>query len=172
MTGYPAWAQESARSIIAGLVHLEGAALPILQALQEEFGHVDAQVVPLLADALNLSRAEVHGTISFYHDFRTTPPPRRVIKLCRAEACQALGCEALVQDLAHRGIAVDGHGHGHVHSHDCGHDHAHAADVAVETVYCLGNCALGPSALVDGELIGRLDSDRLAELCSNTGVRS
>ena len=177
MTGYPAWDQDSARSIIAGLVHLEGAALPILHALQEEFGHVDAQVVPLLADALNLSRAEVHGTISFYHDFRTSPPPRRVIKLCRAEACQALGCEALVQDLAHRhGIAVDGHGHGPAHGHthgpDCGHDHSHAADVAVETVYCLGNCALGPSALVDGELIGRLDSDRLAELCTDAGVRS
>ena len=172
MTAYPAWDQDSARSIIAGLVHLEGAALPILHALQEEFGHVDAQVVPLLADALNLSRAEVHGTISFYHDFKTAPQPRRVIKLCRAEACQALGCEALVQDLAHRhGIAVDGHGHahGHTHSHDCGHDHSH---VAVETVYCLGNCALGPSALVDGELIGRLDSDRLAELCTETGVRS
>lgn len=160
MAGYPAWDQDSARSIIAGLAHLEGATLPILHALQEEFGHVDPQAVPLIAEALNLSRAEIHGAISFYHDFRTSPPPRRVIKLCRAEACQALGCEALVGHLAHdHGIAVD--------------DHSGAADVAVETVYCLGNCALGPAALVDGELIGRLDASRLAELCaSQAGARA
>lgn len=158
MAGYLAWDQDSARSIVAGLAHLEGATLPILHALQEEFGHIDPQAVPLIADALNLSRAEVHGTISFYHDFRTAPPPRRVIKLCRAEACQALGCEKLVDDLARdHGIAVD--------------DHAAAAGVAVETVYCLGNCALGPAALVDGELIGRLDSARLAALCE-AGARS
>ncbi|MDR6873591.1 formate dehydrogenase subunit gamma [Bosea sp. BE125] len=154
MAGYPAWDQDSARSIIAGLAHLEGATLPILHALQEEFGHVDPQAVPLIAEALNLSRAEIHGAISFYHDFRTAPPPRRVIKLCRAEACQALGCEALVAELARdHGIAVD--------------DHEAKADVAVETVYCLGNCALGPAALVDGELIGRVDAGRLAELCGS-----
>jgi formate dehydrogenase subunit gamma len=160
MAGYPAWDQDSARSIIASLAHLEGATLPILHALQEEFGHVDPQAVPLIAEALNLSRAEIHGTISFYHDFRTAPPPRRVIKLCRAEACQALGCEALVTALARDyGIAVD--------------DHEAGADVAVETVYCLGNCALGPAALVDGELIGRVDADRLAELCGpHAGARA
>ncbi|SFJ05487.1 formate dehydrogenase gamma subunit [Bosea sp. OK403] len=160
MAGYPAWDQDSARSIIAGLAHLEGATLPILHALQEEFGHVDPQAVPLIAEALNLSRAEIHGTISFYHDFRTAPPPRRVIKLCRAEACQALGCEALVTALAREhGIAVD--------------DHEAGADVAVETVYCLGNCALGPAALVDGELIGRVDAGRLAELCGpHAGARA
>lgn len=152
MAGYPAWNQESARSIIAGLAHLEGATLPILHALQEEFGHVDAQAVPLIAEALNLSRAEIHGAISFYHDFRAAPPPQRVIKLCRAEACQALGCEDLVAHLAQAGgIAVD---------------HASPdSPVAVETVYCLGNCALGPSALVDGELIGRVDAARLLALC-------
>jgi formate dehydrogenase subunit gamma len=160
MAGYPAWDQDSARSIIAGLANLEGATLPILHALQEEFGHVDPQAVPLIAEALNLSRAEIHGAISFYHDFRTSPPPRRVIKLCRAEACQALGCEALVAHLAHdHGIAVD--------------EHETGADVAVETVYCLGNCALGPAALVDGELIGRVDAGRLAELCGSlAGARA
>ncbi|HMN70531.1 MAG TPA: NAD(P)H-dependent oxidoreductase subunit E [Rhodoblastus sp.] len=152
MTAYPAWDEDGARLIIASLAHLEGATLPILHALQDEFGYVAPAAVPLIADALNLSRAEVHGAISFYHDFRTAPPPSRVIKLCRAEACQALGCEALVATLARDyGIAVDAH---------AGHD-----AVAVETVYCLGNCALGPSALVEGELIGRLDDDRLAALC-------
>ena len=158
MAGYPAWNQESARSIIAGLAHLEGATLPILHALQEEFGHVDAQAVPLIAEALNLSRAEIHGAISFYHDFRAAPPPQRVIKLCRAEACQALGCEALVEELAHEHvIAVDG---------------GPADDAVVETVYCLGNCALGPAALVDGELIGRVDAARIAGLCQHGRAQS
>jgi formate dehydrogenase subunit gamma len=150
MVRYPAWDQDEARSIVSGLSHLEGATLPILHALQEEFGYVDPQVVPVIADALNLSRAEVHGAITFYHDFKTAPAPRRVIKLCRAEACQARGCEEMVDHLARdHGIDVD----------------AHSDELAIETVYCLGNCALGPAALVDGELIGRLDADRLAELC-------
>jgi formate dehydrogenase subunit gamma len=152
MVHYPAWDQDEARSIVSGLSHLEGATLPILHALQEEFGYVDPQAVPLIAEALNLSRAEVHGTISFYHDFRDAPPPARIVKLCRAEACQALGCETLVEALAREhGIVVDapgGEGRG-----------------VVETVYCLGNCALGPSALVEGELIGRADADRIAALC-------
>lgn len=152
MAGYRAWDDDGARQIVGGLVHLEGAALPILHALQDEFGYVDPKAVALIADALNLSRAEVHGVISFYHDFRTAPPVGRVVKLCRAEACQALGCETLVAQLQRdHGIQVDGHGE--------------ADAVAVETVYCLGNCALGPSALVDGELIGRVDVGRLAELC-------
>lgn len=152
MVHYPVWDQDEARSIVAGLSHLEGATLPILHALQGEFGYVDPQAVPLIAEALNLSRADVHGTISFYHDFRTAPPPRRIVKLCRAEACQARGCETVVGDLAREhGIVVDGHGGGR--------------DAVVETVYCLGNCALGPSALVEGELIGRVDADRIAALC-------
>jgi formate dehydrogenase subunit gamma len=153
---YPAWDQEIARTIVAGSSHLDGATLPILHALQEEFGYVDAQAVPLIADALNLSRAEVHGCLSFYHDFRGAPPPRRVIRLCRAEACQALGCETLVAALAEDGILVDGG--------------ATAPGVAVETVYCLGNCALGPAALVDGDLVGRLDADRLKALCAGAPV--
>jgi formate dehydrogenase subunit gamma len=152
MAVYPAWDQEIAGSIVSGLAHLEGAMLPILHALQDEFGHVDPQAVPLIADALNLSRAEVHGTISFYHDFRTAPAPRRVVKLCRAEACQALGCEALVEELAREhGIVVDAK--------------TVVGETSVETVYCLGNCALGPSALSEGELFGRVDAERLVSLC-------
>lgn len=158
MAGHSAWDQDSARSIITSLAHLEGATLPILHALQDEFGYVDPQAVPLIAEALNLSRAEVHGTISFYHDFKTAPQPARVIKLCRAEACQSLGCEALVTELERtHGIAVDG---------------APVGDVVVETVYCLGNCALGPSALVDGELIGRIDAARIAGLCQHEKAHS
>ena len=158
MAGYSAWNEESARSIIAGLAHLEGATLPMLHALQDEFGYVDAKAVPLIAETLNLSRAEVHGTISFYHDFRIAPPPARIIKLCRAEACQSLGCETVVDELAHEhGIVVDGE---------------RAGDAVVETVYCLGNCALGPSALIDGELIGRVDAARIAGLCQHGKARS
>jgi formate dehydrogenase subunit gamma len=147
---HAAWDAPAASAIIARLAGLEGAMLPILHALQEEFGHVPPQSVALIADALNLSRAEVLGTISFYHEFRTAPPPERVVKLCRAEACQARGCEDLVAALARdHGINVD----------------QPTPALAVETVYCLGNCALGPSALAGEELVGRLDAERLAELC-------
>ncbi|GGC53367.1 NAD(P)H-dependent oxidoreductase subunit E [Chelatococcus reniformis] len=151
MGGYAPWNADVAQQLVARLSGLEGAMLPVLHALQEEFGYIDSAAVPLIADALNVSRAEVHGAITFYDDFREGPPPARIIKLCRAEACQALGCESLVAELARsRGIVVDQHG---------------AADLVVETVYCLGNCALGPAALVGDQLIGRLDAPRLMALC-------
>ncbi len=145
------WDEDRARTIIESLAGLEGATLPILHALQHEFGYVDLAATATIAQALNLSTAEVHGAISFYHDFRTTPPGRRVIKICRAEACQANGCEELVAELAaRRGVTPD---------------ETDDERLTVETVYCLGNCALGPNALVDGELVARLDADRLAALC-------
>jgi formate dehydrogenase subunit gamma len=156
MTAAAGWNENVAREIVARLAGLEGATLPILHALQHEFGYVDAAAVDLIADALNISRAEVHGTISFYHDFRSVPAGRRVIKICRAEACQANGCEDLLDEVRARA--------------------GHAPDVAgddrltIETVYCLGNCALGPNALVDGELVGRLDADRLIDLCNAGSV--
>ncbi len=123
--------------------------LPILHDLQAQFGYIDERVIPLIADALNVSRAETLGVISFYHDFHRSPIDGRVLKLCRAESCQAMGCEELVSHLAGRhGIAVDDE------------DNTNSA-IHVETVYCLGNCALSPSALLDGEPIGRLDRDRI-----------
>ena len=141
------WNDDIARAIIARLAPLEGATLPILHALQDEFGYVDPQAVPLIADALNISRAEVHGTISFYHDLRSAPAGRRVVKICRAEACQANGCEDLIDEVrARSGLSPDG---------------AQSEALTIETVYCLGNCALGPSALVDGELVGYVDVRRL-----------
>jgi len=115
--------------------------LPLLHALQEEFGHIDPAAVPLIAEALNLSRAEVHGVISFYHDFRSAPPARHIVKFCRAEACQARGggpIEAVLN--ARLGPAMaDG-------------------QVAIEPVYCLGLCAIGPNALVDGRPVARIDA--------------
>ncbi len=122
--------------------------LPILHDLQTQFGYIDERVIPLIADALNVSRAETLGVISFYHDFQRSPIDGRVLKLCRAESCQAMGCEELVSHLAVRhGIPVD--------------DVVESSELHVETVYCLGNCALSPSALLDGEPIGRLDRDRI-----------
>jgi formate dehydrogenase subunit gamma len=122
--------------------------LPILHDLQEQFGYIDDRAIPLLADALNISRAETLGVISFYHDFRRSPVDGRVLKLCRAESCQAMGCEELVAHLeARHGITADGEDD--------------RAELHVESVYCLGNCALSPAALLDGEPIGRLDRDRI-----------
>lgn len=155
MSARPGWDEDRARATVDRLRALDGAMLPILHALQDEFGFVDASAIGLIADALNLSRAEVHGTISFYHDFRDKPAGRRVIKICRAEACQANGCEQVVDDLRAHGIDAD---------------HQDDERLTIETVYCLGNCALGPSALVDGELVGRLDADRLATLCAQGPV--
>jgi formate dehydrogenase subunit gamma len=127
--------------------------LPALHALNEAFGYIDTRAIPLVADVFNLSRAEVTGVVSFYKDFRTEPPGRHVVKICRAEACQAMGCERVVAELEQRlGTAVD------TTSRD--------GAVTVESVYCLGNCALSPAALVDGKLYGRVDAD---SLCARVG---
>ncbi len=127
------------------------ALLEILHEIQHQLGYVPAEAVPILADTLNISRAEVHGVITFYHDFRDKPAGRCVVKLCRAEACQAVGCESVAAEAERLLGAQFG---------ETSPDGA----VTLETVYCLGNCALGPSALVDGELYGRVTAERLAGL--------
>ncbi len=152
MPTYRAWDEATASSIITEMKSLAGATLPILHALQEEFGFIHKDVVPLLAEALNLSRAEVHGTITYYHDFRSELPGRQVLKICRAEACQSVGCEALVTHLDHS--------HGIKMGSTTGDKR-----LTVETIYCLGNCALGPSIMLDGEVIGRVDSALLDDIC-------
>jgi formate dehydrogenase subunit gamma len=125
-----------------------GATLPILHDLQEHFGYIDDAAIPLIAEALNISRAETLGVVSFYHDFRRTPVDGHALKLCRAESCQSMGCEDLVSHLELRhGIKVD--------------DGADSSGLHVETVYCLGNCALSPAALLDGAPVARLDRDRI-----------
>lgn len=134
------------------LAGTRGALLPLLHAVQEEFGFIDPRAVPMIAEALNLSRAEVHGVISFYHDFRTEPPARHVIRLCRAESCQARGGAAVEAELSRRlGVAM-----GHARKD---------GQVALEPVYCLGLCALGPNALIDGRPvagIGNAEVERIA----------
>ena len=130
---------ELASALIAEQKDVPGALLPTLHALQNEFGYIDDAAVPLVAEALNLSQAEVHGVVSFYHDFRRVPAGRRVLKICRAEACQSMGGEALA---SHYKTNPDG-------------------SLTVEAVYCLGNCALAPAAMLDGELLGRVTREKL-----------
>ena len=152
--------ESRAQAIIAGHAHLSGATLPILHALQHEFGYVDQRAVPLIAETLNLSRAEVHGTLSFYHDFKSAPHGRHVLKICRAEACQAMGVEKLVERLSH------------LHRIEIGSTSADGG-LTVESVYCLGNCALSPAALLDGEPHGRIDAAMLDDLVArHTGTPS
>jgi formate dehydrogenase subunit gamma len=138
----PGFGEDLIRSIALERKGLDGPLLPILHALQDRFGFVDPRAIPVIADVLNLSRAEVQGVVSFYHDFRAAPAGRHVLKICRAEACQSMGSDALV-DALERAFGVkmgettpDGR-------------------VTLESVYCLGNCALSPAALVDGTLKGR-----------------
>jgi len=139
------------RAIIAENAGREGPLLPILLAIQEEWGHLPREALPVVAEALNLTRAEVFGVASFYHDLRETPPGRHVLRLCRAEACQAVGAAALAEAAQARlGVGW-------------GETTADGA-VTLEQVFCLGLCACGPAALVDGRPVGRLDAGGLDAL--------
>ncbi len=138
-------------AVIAANHGLEGSLLPILHGLQAEFGFVPQDSLPVIADALNISKAEVHGVVTFYHDYRSQPAGRHVLKICRAEACQAMGGEALaarIQQLLGIGF----------------HETAADRSVTLEPVYCLGLCACAPAAMLDGAVIGRLDADALDEI--------
>lgn len=144
-------AQARALAIVAEFETLEGPLLPILHAIQAEFGHVPASLIPVIAGALNLSRAEVHGVVTFYHDYRDHAPGRHVLKLCRAEACQSMGATALERQVKAL-LGID--------FHQTTPDGA----VTLEPVYCLGLCSNAPAAMLDGEVHGRLDADAIAEL--------
>ena len=151
MPRYEPWNAERASEIIARYRHLEGAGLPILHALQETFGCVPEEAVPLVAEALNLSRAEIHGTVTFYHDFRKEPPGRRVLKLCRAESCQAAGGDALVARAEQKLGVVMG-------------ETTLDRRVTLEPVYCLGLCHSSPAAMLDRHVFGMLDEAKLDQL--------
>jgi formate dehydrogenase subunit gamma len=151
MPVYEPWDAARGAEIIAEHSHLEGATLVILHALQEAFGCVPGPAVPMIASALNLSRAEVHGVFTFYHDFRREPAGRHVLKLCRAEACQAAGGDALAARAETRlGITL-------------GNTTADER-VTLEPIYCLGLCATAPSAMLDGRVVGRLNEARIDAL--------
>jgi formate dehydrogenase subunit gamma len=145
------WNEQRGAEIIAEHRRLEGATLPILHALQETFGYVPEPAIPMIASALSLSRAEVHGVFTFYHDFRSEPPGKHVLKLCRAEACQAAGGDALAARAeAKLGISIG--------------DTTADDRVTLEPIYCLGLCATAPSAMLDGRVVGRLDEARIDAL--------
>jgi formate dehydrogenase subunit gamma len=149
------WSAERTAQIIAEHRGAEGPLLPILHAIQHAFGHVPEDAVPIVAKALNLSRAEVHGVVTFYHDFKAEPCGWHVLKLCRAEACQAAGGDALAARAQSRlGI-------------DFGSTTADGR-MTLEPVYCLGLCSVSPSAMLDGRLIGRLDESKLDALIAET----
>lgn len=152
-------ATEVVQSVIAELRALPGALLPILHGVQDALGHVPPAAVPVIAEALNLSRAEVHGVISFYHHFRSVAPGRHVLRLCRAEACQAMGARGLEAHLRARlGIGFN--------------ETTADGALTLEPVYCLGNCACAPSAMLDDRVHGRLSVERIDRLINDCGERS
>jgi formate dehydrogenase subunit gamma len=130
-----AWDTDRATSLIQELQQLPGALLPILHALQEEFGYIDTAAVPLIAD----------GVISFYHDFRHEPPGRHTLKMCRAESCQSMGCDRLIEHIEKRLGAKLG-------------ETTPDGSFSLDAVYCLGNCALSPAVMLDGKPYGRVSA--------------
>jgi formate dehydrogenase subunit gamma len=159
MTMQPASTEITSRTaaIIQELKGLEGPLLPILHGIQEEFGHVPQDALPVIAEALNISRAEVHGVVTFYHDYRSHPAGRHVLKLCQAESCQSMGSDAIAAKLKQLlGIGF--------------HETTRDGSVTLEPVYCLGLCACSPAAMLDGQVIGRLDDEKLDEIVAE--VRS
>ncbi len=138
-------------SVISEYGDLEGPLLPILHGLQHEFGFVPPQSLPIVAKALNISKAEAHGVATFYHDYRAAPAGRHVLKLCQAEACQSMGSDAIAAQIKQAlGIGF--------------HETSADGSVTLEPVYCLGLCACAPSAMLDGEVIGRIDTDAVEEI--------
>lgn len=138
-------------AVIGEFRDIEGPLLPILHGMQEEFGYVPADSLQVIAEALNISRAEVYGVFSFYHDFRKHPAGRHVLKLCQAEACQSMGSDAVAAKVKQElGIGF--------------HETTSDGAVTLEPVYCLGLCACSPSAMLDGEVIGRVDDEAIEEM--------
>jgi formate dehydrogenase subunit gamma len=141
------WNRTLVESIAQALKDKPGALMPILRRVQDEMGWVPRDCVPIIAEILNLTRAEVHGVLTFYHDFRHEPPGRNVVKVCRAESCQAMGGVALAEHIKRQLRCEFG---------------ATSGDGAftLEPVYCLGNCACSPAVVINGELLGRVTPER------------
>jgi formate dehydrogenase subunit gamma len=147
------YGREAANAIIASFGARPEMLVQILHAFMERFGWIPEEAAHQLAEDLNLSRAEVHGTISYYHDFRTAPPGRRVVRICQAEACQAMGSRELTAHAqATLGVGIN----------------ASTAEYSLEPVYCLGNCACSPAVMVDGKTYGRVDGRRFDAIIAAT----
>lgn len=140
------WSVEAASAVLATTCDEPGPVLISLQGIQQEFGYIPEGAVELVAKACNVSRADVHGVLTYYHDLRSSLPPTTVLRVCVAEACQSVGSRELVSDLEKTfGVHLD----------------ESSEEVELKPVYCLGNCALGPSAMINGELIGRATAQGL-----------
>ncbi|ASR38500.1 NADH dehydrogenase [Prauserella marina] len=150
---------ERVRAVIDAHRDDRGALLPILHGIQAEFGYIAAEVIPVLAAELNISRADVHGVVTFYTDFRSEPAGAATVKLCRAEACQSVGAEQVVADTEQ------------VFGIELGQTTPDGS-VTLDQVFCLGNCALGPAAQVNGRLYGRINRSRLVDILANAETRA
>lgn len=148
---------ETVQTIIAELKEKPGALLPILHGIQDALGYIPADSVPTIAQALNLSRAEVHGVISFYHYFRDTPPGKHTIHLCRAESCQAMGSNALEAHVKTT-LGIDYH------------ETTADGKFSLEPVYCLGNCACSPAMQIDHEIYGRVSAESFDATINELGA--
>ena len=142
-TTWPLAVAEDIRDSITHFAQIEGSVLRALQAVQTKFGYVPDEALNIVADVCNVSRAEVYGVFTYYNDFRSTPPAPNIIKICLAEACQANGSDALVEAMQNE-LSLDVHAKSRI------------GDIEVAPVFCLGNCALGPAALVNDRLLGRV----------------
>ncbi len=159
MSGLPQWTPELIQAEIDALKHKPGALLPILHAIQDRFGYVPPEAVPQIGDALQQTRAEIHGVISFYHHFRTAVPGSHTLQICRAEACQSMGSRAL-EAHAKASLNVDYHGT------------TADREITLEPVYCLGNCACAPSVRIGDDIHGRVSPEKLDRLVSRLRTRT
>jgi formate dehydrogenase subunit gamma len=146
--------RQAVQDAISRMKDQPGALLPILHGIQDSIGHIPEDAVPVIADALNLSRAEVHGVITFYHYFRQTPPGRHTVQICQAESCQAMGSAKLTEHAKqHLGIDF--------------HETTGDQEFSLEPVFCLGNCACSPAVMIDDNVYGRVTPDRLEQLLNS-----
>ena len=149
--GQDTWSEARVRALVGPFRAERGALMPALHAVQREFGCIERRAIPIIADELNLTRAEVHGVLTFYSDFRDAPPGRTLLRICRGEACQAVGAERLAEHACTRiGVGL-------------GETTTDGA-ISLEQVFCLGNCAGGPSVMIDGRPYGRVDQERFDAL--------
>lgn len=148
---------ETVQTIIAELKDKQGALLPILHGVQDALGYIPSDSVPAIAAALNLSRAEVHGVISFYHYFRDTPPGKHTVHLCCAESCQSMGSNALEAHVKTK-LGIDYH------------ETTADGQFSLEPVYCLGNCACSPAMQIGEEIYGRVSADAFDDIINDLGA--
>ncbi|MEH6577831.1 MAG: formate dehydrogenase subunit gamma [Amphritea sp.] len=151
MTAFNEQSRQLVSDTIARLQHEPGALLPILHGIQDALGYVPTEAVPMIAEGLNQSRAEIHGVISFYHHFRTTAPGKHTIQICRAEACQSMGARQL-EGHAKAALGVDFH------------QTTADREISLEAVYCLGNCACSPSIRINDDVVGRVTPEKFDQL--------